>query len=101
MDPELLLLRQTGWRVPVRALRYWVLGLPAPGPVKGRSLDRYGRLAKLSQSGWEIEFRDYQRSGSLELPVRIFVTNHRARVRLAIGHWELSDPKVADGHTHG
>ena len=32
MDPELLLLRQTGWRVPVRALRYWVLGLPAPGP---------------------------------------------------------------------
>lgn len=87
-DPSLLLYQQFGWRVPVTALRYWVLGLPAPGEST-HSLDEYGRLSHLQQSGWEIAFLDYENRQGFELPGRVFVNNHNAKVRLVIGDWEL------------
>jgi len=89
-DAETLLQSELGWRIPVRDLRYWVLGLVAPGNST-IELDQYGRLAKLTQDGWEVTFLDYTMEGSTELPARIFVTNHLARVRLVIKRWELGD----------
>ena len=85
-DPEALLANQLGWRVPVAALRYWVMGLPAPGPHR-RELNSAGLLAQLSQGEWEIEFRDYRDRDGLLLPGRVFANNHQARVRLVIGEW--------------
>jgi len=93
-DPGELLYQQFGWRVPVTALRYWVLGLPAPG-VAERTLDEYGRLSHLKQAGWEIAFLDYENHDGFELPGRVFVNNHNAKVRLVIGDWELA-AKTAD-----
>jgi len=89
-DPDTLILTELGWRVPVSALRYWVLGLAAPGPAEWE-LDAFGRLHHLKQSGWEVEFLDYAMQGTTELPSRLFVTNHQARVRLVIKRWELAD----------
>lgn len=86
-DAETLLYRQMGWRVPVAALRYWALGLPAPGPAE-HELNPQGLLARLHQSGWTIEFRDYVRRGELTLPGRLFISNHRAQVRLVVDRWE-------------
>lgn len=95
-DPDWLLRRNLGWRVPVAALRYWVLGLPAPGPAADRTLDPYGRLARLEQADWTIEFQEYERRNGYELPSRIAVRNHRARVRLVVGRWQ---PLQAEGET--
>jgi len=89
-DPGELLYQQFGWRVPVAALRYWVLGLPAPGDAKP-TLDEYGRLSHLQQAGWEITFLDYEGHDGIELPGRVFVNNHNAKVRLVIGEWQLAD----------
>ena len=88
-DPGLLLYRQFGWKVPVASLRYWVLGLPAPGDAV-EALDEYGRLSRLQQSGWEIEFLDYEAQQGVELPRRVFVSNHQAKVRLVIGQWRIA-----------
>ncbi len=89
-DPDTLILTELGWRVPVSALRYWVLGLAAPGEAE-TELDAYGRLHYLSQAGWKVEFLDYTMQGTSELPSRLFVTNHQAQVRLVIKRWELAD----------
>lgn len=89
-DAETLLLQQLGWRIPVKDLRYWVLGLAAPGEA-AIELDEFGRLARLRQDGWEVSFLDYTLEGAAELPARIFVTNHQAQVRLVIKRWELAD----------
>lgn len=86
-NPDQLLYQQLGWKVPVSALRYWVLGLPAPGEVQQQSLDEFGRLNHLTQAGWEIEFLDYQPQQGVELPRRVFIDNHLARVRLVISNW--------------
>ena len=87
--PEILLYQEFGWRVPVSSLRYWVLGLPAPGAAR-QELDDYGRLSRLYQNDWEIQFIDYEMQGNLELPSKIFINNHHAKVRLVINRWELA-----------
>lgn len=86
-NPETLLQEQLGWRVPVAALRHWVLGLPGPGPYQHR-LNEAGMLAKLWQGEWEIEFRDYRERDGHWLPGRVFANNHQAKVRLVIGEWQ-------------
>ncbi len=86
-DPDHLLYQQLGWKVPVSALRYWVLGLPAPGDNQ-QSLDEYGRLIQLKQAGWEIEFIDYQPHLGVELPRKVFINNHLAKVKLVISNWQ-------------
>lgn len=87
-DPEALLLQQFGWRVPVASLRYWVLGIPAPGK-REEQIDGQGRLTHLQQGGWEIRFLDYEPQQGLELPGRVFVNNHQAKVKLVISEWQL------------
>jgi outer membrane lipoprotein LolB len=89
-NAETLLQAEVGWRIPVKDLRYWVVGLAAPGNSR-IELDQYGRLARLNQDGWEVTFLDYTMVGNTELPARIFVTDHQARVRLIIKRWELAD----------
>ena len=58
-DPEDLLARQLGWRVPIKGLRYWVKGLPAPDAAEVHGLDERGRLLWLEQAGWRISYRRY------------------------------------------
>ncbi len=89
-DPDTLIFNQMGWRVPVSALRYWVLGLPAPGAAT-TVVDEFGRLQRLQQAGWEVKFLDYTVQGASELPARLFIANHKAQVRLVIKRWELAD----------
>lgn len=98
---EELVLRATGHRLPLGELQYWVRGLPAPGAVQRRELDAWGRLARLDQQRWRIEFLDYVRHGDLELPSRLFARRapdpanadnglrETIEVRLAIEHWTL------------
>jgi len=89
-DPDRLLFETLGWRVPVAALRYWVLGLPAPGEDAYPELDAGGHLAELRQRGWRIQFQDYrQRAGHYTLPGKVFARSADGQVRLAIGEWRL------------
>lgn len=87
-DPGELLYQQFGWRVPVASLRYWVLGVPAPGK-RTETVDEFGRLTELQQDDWSIRFLDYEKRNGLELPGRVFVSNHQAKVKLVIGEWQL------------
>lgn len=86
-----LLDEELGWHVPLSGLRYWVLGLPAPGDETASTLDAQGRLAWLEQSGWRVEYRRYQSAGILELPEKITLTHGNLRVRLVVDRWQPSE----------
>lgn len=96
-DPEMLIYQHTGLTLPVVALRYWVLGLPAPGQITSQTLDTFGRLARLEQQGWNIDIHRYMQQGELALPAKVFVSNHRAKVRLVIKRWEFQLAETALG----
>lgn len=100
-NAETLLYRATGWRVPLDGLNYWIVGLAAPGSVSNQQLDPQGRLKRLAQSGWDIQFLEYTHYGSFDLPSKLYITRQGNRmednpagdevleVRLSIERWTL------------
>ncbi|MDP1708812.1 MAG: lipoprotein insertase outer membrane protein LolB [Gammaproteobacteria bacterium] len=91
---EALLAQHLGWQLPVSGLHYWVRGLPDPGAAAERlTLDDAGRITRLQQSGWDIEFKHYT-AAPLALPDRIFLTTSgitpdtRLDIRLVVEQWD-------------
>jgi outer membrane lipoprotein LolB len=88
--PEALLDQYFGWRLPVTGLRYWIMGLPMPGvPIAEGALDLRGRLARLEQSGWRIQYLAYRQVGELELPAKLVLEHPRLSARIVISRWQL------------
>lgn len=94
-DAEELLLRYTGWRLPIANLDWWVLGLPIPGVTADRALDDAGRLQTLRQQGWVVRYEKYTSVDGYDLPDRLTLTRAAdtaapdMEVRLVIDHWGL------------
>jgi len=98
---------ELGWHVPIAGLRYWLVGLPAPGSESSSGLDGRGRLAWLEQSEWYIEYSRYRSARILELPEKMVLTRNDLRVRLVIDRWlagealhAASDLKERSGEGH-
>lgn len=89
-DPQALMQRSLGWSLPVRGLKYWVRGIPAPGrPVDHIRIDDGGRLLDLQQDGWRVSMQHYRQVGAEELPDKIFMENDPLKMRVVIGEWQL------------
>lgn len=92
--PDRLLYEAIGWDVPLQALAYWVRGLPgeaeAFGPPRLEHGDD-GRLRRIQQGGWVIEYDRWQPAdlgaGPVEMPHRLHARRGQARVRLLIDRW--------------
>lgn len=86
-----LLMQATGWTIPVDSLVFWLRGRAAPGGGGESVFDRDGRLTRLQQSGWTIDYEwpaaTQPASAQPILPVRIDARRATARVRLAVDHW--------------
>lgn len=86
--PEQLLAEAMGWLLPVSALRDWVRGVPYSGvPVDSQQLDQQGRLTKLEQAGWQIEFLRYMPFESYSMPAKVFMKHAQLSVRLIVSDW--------------
>ena len=88
-DPDTLLEQSLGVRLPVDGLRYWIRGLPGPGPVTALHVDGSGRLTRLEQQGWTIDYPAYAPAPSRELPARITARRQDVSVKLVIEQWTL------------
>lgn len=84
-----LLREATGWDIPVPALASWLRGLAAPGSAGVPTYAANGRLQRLAQQGWTI---DYTWPASGALPSRIEARRDATRVRLAIDQWTDASP---------
>ena len=89
-SPETLLREHTGWAVPLQGLRYWVLGVTAPGAaVEALELDPEGRPEHFFQSGWRIVYRRYVSVRDIALPERLDFERARLEARLVVGRWNF------------
>ena len=89
MNPDVLLERESGWRLPVLGLNNWLRGLPDGQGAAAIQLDSAGRLASLQQRGWQIEYRTYRSYGEFALPTRLVLQRDGLRVKLLLDTWEL------------
>ncbi len=87
---EELLQRQTGIRLPVQNLYYWVRGIPAPGGVRSASYDSDHHLMQMSQSGYTISYGNYQVVNQVALPGKIFLQGHQVTIKLIVKNWGIS-----------
>ena len=96
-DVAALLWEATGFEIPVAALAAWAAGTRAPEAVSGAAevgFDAGGRLARLQQDGWTIDYLEWQPepgAGGHALPTRINAQRDAARVRLIVDAWS-ADP---------
>lgn len=87
-DPEAWMRARIGWTFPVRGLRHWILGRPMPEQLARTQLDDDGRLAVLTQGGWQLNYTEYVDSEGLMLPRRLDATQDERRLRIVVDRWE-------------
>jgi len=88
--PEQLLAESMGWLLPVSALRDWVRGVPySKLPVDSKQLDAQGRLTKLEQAGWQIEFLRYMPFKGTSMPEKVFMKHPEMSIRLIVSDWSI------------
>jgi len=86
--PEQLLAEAMGWLLPVSALRDWVRGVPySKVAVDKQELDEFGRLTRLEQAGWQIEFLRYMPFEQYSMPEKVFMKHADLSVRLIVSDW--------------
>jgi outer membrane lipoprotein LolB len=88
-NPDELLAQQTGIRLPVNSLYYWVRGLPAPGSVEAEHRDQYNHLVQLKQSGYTINFTKYTSVKGIDLPSMIHLQGNGVMVKVTIQNWTI------------
>jgi outer membrane lipoprotein LolB len=77
-----------GASLPAGNLRYWMLGLAAPGPHEWSEPNEAGEVS-LQQQGWRIDYQRYSDEFGAKLPMRLNATSGAARVRIVIDGWQL------------
>ena len=88
LEPEAFISQQLGMFVPIRSLRYWVIGVPEPGsPYVEAGLG-------FRQAGWLIEYKQMQRVNAQNMPRRITVTNEKVKLKIMIDQWILNASKT-------
>jgi outer membrane lipoprotein LolB len=84
-----LLKQQTGVRLPVANLYYWVRGIPAPGAVQSAQRDATNHLLVLRQAGYTIQYAGYKNVGSMVLPSNIRLQGNGVSIKFVIKRWNV------------
>ena len=87
---ETLVRKQLGWEIPFDSMRYWVLGMLDPGRQGSDSYDKRGRLLRLRQAGWLVEYHGWIEVESIWLPRKVTASQDDNRVRILVKKWTVS-----------
>jgi outer membrane lipoprotein LolB len=87
-DVESLTRRALGWELPLARLAWWVRGEIVPGEGIGEAVrDQQGRLARLTQEGWNITYVHHAANETGALPQRLDLAREGQQIRLVIDSW--------------
>jgi outer membrane lipoprotein LolB len=87
-EPDALAKHIFGYSLPVAGLRYWVMGIPAPGKHRAAFSSEH-LLSSLQQDGWQINYLNYQTVGLYTLPTELTLKRGELSVRILIKDWTL------------
>lgn len=90
-DPEGLLLERLGFSVPLDALRYWVLGLPAPLQefIAHPAPENPAALVGFAQAGWFMRYDGFMQTGLWVLPRKIEFRGRDVVLKLIVDRWRV------------
>jgi outer membrane lipoprotein LolB len=91
-DAEALMQQELGWSLPLGGLDHWVRGLPRQPATARLSFDAAGRLARLEEAGWVVEYQRYDEGQVPPLPTRLRLEQGGLRLRLVVDQWQRLAP---------
>ena len=89
-DATTLLYDHTGWKLPVSALRLWLLGLPeGTSEISQLRFDEQGLIQNLDQYQWHVRYLSYQAVDTYSLPRKIALQNDQISIKMLIDRWSI------------
>ncbi len=97
-EAQQALVEQLGFVPPFDALRYWLLGLAAPGEAPTEQLaGENGRVADMTQLQWRIQYDRWTDvatpSGVVQLPKKLTATRADLKLSVFVDRWTLQPGK--------
>jgi outer membrane lipoprotein LolB len=92
-----LLRQRLGHDFPIASLRYWMLGLPAPGLDASVSTRKEAPFVVIEQSGWRVGYEEFESVQGLRLPSRLTASTGGARLKLVVSEWRLPGGAATTG----
>ncbi len=96
-DLEQLILQETGWKFPLKSLKYWSQGQPNPELVSRLEYNKETHLiSDIFQAGWHIQYprrvEVVQAPQQLILlPKKIIVTQEHIKIKIIVTQWQLGE----------
>jgi outer membrane lipoprotein LolB len=78
--------RRLGFELPLNELRWWLLGIPAPGEAAVNAADS-GEIRDFTQRGWRVVINSRAPGLGFSLPQRLTAEREGARLKLLVEHW--------------
>jgi outer membrane lipoprotein LolB len=82
-DPDTALRERVGFPVPLRSLRYWLLGVPAQHTDTAAVTTGEGFV----QQGWTLNYSGAYQADGFTLPARMVANNEHAKLKLVVDSW--------------
>ena len=79
--------RRLGFALPLAELRWWLLGIPAPGEVQLEQDAGSGEIRGFSQNGWRVSINTRAPGLGFALPQRLTAEREGARLKLLVERW--------------
>jgi outer membrane lipoprotein LolB len=78
-----------GADLPLAEMRFWMLGLPAPGRDARVSAAASGSARAIEQSGWMVTCDAFTSVQGWAVPTRLTVDGGGARIKVIVDEWRL------------
>jgi outer membrane lipoprotein LolB len=78
--------RRLGFALPLQALRWWLLGIPAPGDAVVDAADS-GEIRAFTQDGWQVSIQSRAAGLGFSLPQRLTAEREGVRLKMLVQRW--------------
>lgn len=80
--------RRLGFQLPLSELRWWLLGVPAPGEASVNQDGSSGEIRDFTQNGWRVSINTRAPGLGFALPQRLTAEREGARLKLLVENWQ-------------
>lgn len=80
--------RRLGFQLPLTELRWWLLGIPAPGEASVNQDAGSGEIHDFTQGGWHVSINTRAAGLGFSLPQKMTAEREGARLKLFVQAWE-------------
>jgi len=82
---------RTGWRLPIKQLRYWVMGDMQKSKTTNFAFNTDGSLSYIYMQNWQIHYDSFKAVDGLNLPRKIRISHPEVAIKLVARAWTLNE----------